>query len=1520
MKTKLLWSLVLFSYALFGQRTVEDHVQSMSMAHELNQPESSFQASADLNNISSINKSGDLNASIPLIVVKGKELQLPINLNYQAGIKIDQKSSPVGLGWNISFGSIIRDYGAFEPDYYETTVETDMINVESDAVGDLSKTTRANVLHRHKNLPYQGLDGSDNERMTPDLYHINLPGQGGNTFWNMGSAGAAHNFTWEEFQNWTVEHTPETFTFNQEISRINEINNPNASNSAANSFAAAIIIPPYVQDRDFKQLVFGDAPPTGYDWGVLEEDRIISYRDFGEFIITTEDGTQYVFGRPLRGQKYLMDNDPFWSLVHGKTGAIDANTPTSVEEILAQDGSVLGEFWKIDFIREWLLTEVRSAGYRDANQNCIADDGDEGDWIRIEYTEPTQQEDLVVSTNITLPVDVPKHREWSSFSRTDKESSLMTERAYVTKIVTPVEQYDFTLSERFDVDHDYFSVPLNNGGIGSGTNNHWYANNNIGSHDTKVKYPVEVMKYDQIQHSVRVTRLITQSSGDGGVVIPTKTGCSELDPLPQYELLDSSVVSTIEFNYAAKGSAEELAVSDYLILDNSKTENNIGQYEPNAELGFVFDIEDYDAGDARGKTTLLGLTIYPEDDLLSSDAKKFSFEYGFNPSFNPIHKHEILKMEYYPSIRCSYSRARFVPDKTFIPTLSPFSTVNNVVGTAFANQLTTDNSSSTCMTNLGYYDDPSTSQFEGDAWSLTKITLPEGGSISFDYEKDETDFTTTFSNILDVDGLVPNRLPSIMNYNSIAAAKAAVQSKINTDENNGLKTLTPTFSTPEEFFGLRLKSKTLDDDNGNISTIDYDYGTGYHTSIPASYWQNTLSAFSGFTQYQSVNQDHLGNYQSLLKAQTLVYFQDPDYGLVLAWPGGPIRENDFSTFVYTLQSNVRLDHSVDDDTHFYDRIDEIRPDGGKTSSHYGQVNQTNTDFDPVHQTTAYLKGFFMDEGDVVEMVLNQRDPTKQVVLKKQEYFNANNSNPVWASINTYEASTRDYKSCDFIAKEFLTVEQHAFNYDNDDLIAIMTGGDDDHYIDMTINIDNYRYATTSALEVNTANQALTKYNAIDANGNFPTHLQFQGFTLPTVDNFTRYLSYHIKQTEQQVVDYHGNPGGSDAVSKTTYYHYDNIHLAQPTRIEKTTSENPDLFQVTHYVYPEDYTNLGGFIGAMKTANIIKPIEIVESELDKSNNTYVFTDAIYNRYVESGTQLGMLEGSYLLENEATISMPNFSFSNRSGTGYNEIPPLGNKSTFYPSNLYGTSEVDHTFYENRRQLKSVQTKGAPLTSFKYGYGDAYPTVQIVGAQADEVTTQNFEEPLFQHSSDAYCGDQSYNLFGDNPALLRTNIKENVKQDGDYTLSFHYKSSGLNGTAVVMTRLFRYPNQPNQVLITNHMPLFYMNDTQGEWKMFNETLDIPALKTANGIPLSEEVGVRIQLVNYDQNVPILVDDWRFYPSEAQLTTYTYKPLRGVSSITDARGETQNFTYDGFGRLIETKDAEGKLLQTTQYNTVQP
>lgn len=71
--------------------------------------------------------------------------------------------------------------------------------------------------------------------------------------------------------------------------------------------------------------------------------------------------------------------------------------------------------------------------------------------------------------------------------------------------------------------------------------------------------------------------------------------------------------------------------------------------------------------------------------------------------------------------------------------------------------------------------------------------------------------------------------------------------------------------------------------------------------------------------------------------------------------------------------------------------------------------------------------------------------------------------------------------------------------------------------------------------------------------------------------------------------------------------------------------------------------------------------------------------------------------------------------------------------------------------------------------------------------------------------------------------------------------------------------------------------------------------------------EGALRVALNNL-RNVPSL--------ASAMITTYTYDPLIGITSITDPRGQSVFYEYDTFNRLTLTKDLDGNIIQSNEYN----
>ncbi|MET0395005.1 MAG: DUF5977 domain-containing protein [Chitinophagaceae bacterium] len=64
------------------------------------------------------------------------------------------------------------------------------------------------------------------------------------------------------------------------------------------------------------------------------------------------------------------------------------------------------------------------------------------------------------------------------------------------------------------------------------------------------------------------------------------------------------------------------------------------------------------------------------------------------------------------------------------------------------------------------------------------------------------------------------------------------------------------------------------------------------------------------------------------------------------------------------------------------------------------------------------------------------------------------------------------------------------------------------------------------------------------------------------------------------------------------------------------------------------------------------------------------------------------------------------------------------------------------------------------------------------------------------------------------------------------------------------------------------------------------------------------------------VTIDELRLYPEKAQMTSYAYEPLIGITSQSDANGRVVYYDYDGLDRLKLVRDQDGNVLRKVCYN----
>ena len=62
--------------------------------------------------------------------------------------------------------------------------------------------------------------------------------------------------------------------------------------------------------------------------------------------------------------------------------------------------------------------------------------------------------------------------------------------------------------------------------------------------------------------------------------------------------------------------------------------------------------------------------------------------------------------------------------------------------------------------------------------------------------------------------------------------------------------------------------------------------------------------------------------------------------------------------------------------------------------------------------------------------------------------------------------------------------------------------------------------------------------------------------------------------------------------------------------------------------------------------------------------------------------------------------------------------------------------------------------------------------------------------------------------------------------------------------------------------------------------------------------------------------IDEIKFHPVNAQVTSYTHRQLIGLTSKSTPNNQVVHFQYDALGRLQQRKDQNGHVLQEYEYN----
>jgi hypothetical protein len=385
-----------------------------------------------------------------------------------------------------------------------------------------------------------------------------------------------------------------------------------------------------------------------------------------------------------------------------------------------------------------------------------------------------------------------------------------------------------------------------------------------------------------------------------------------------------------------------------------------------------------------------------------------------------------------------------------------------------------------------------------------------------------------------------------------------------------------------------------------------------------------------------------------------------------------------------------------------------------------------------------------------------------------------------------------------------------------------------------------------------------------------------------------YYPYWQMLTSKTVREY--APDGlnyRETVVENTYNRptYNSKQLLFVSQTKMTNSRNEQIIQ--KFKYPLDYANATDAFGMgmfhLKIKNIFSPVvEKYQYIQNPDGSSKRYTGGILNKY---HSDKPLLLQSYSLQPSATL------------TSFNE------------STVVGSSFVHDPNYKSIQNFTAYGPYGGPKEqyeesnikeSYLWDHNETYPVAKAVNAANSEIAYSSFE-------ADGK-GNWIYNTANIGQA------EKGITGKKYYTVPVSSTNQGfINSGTLSSSQKYKL------TLWVKYGDPFYAKYPPSGSSVITAFSTIAPLVTINGWRYYEvdiENSVRVEIGKYSNIGTTYVDEVRLFPKNAQMTTYTFDPLVGMTSICDPNNRIVYYEYDGLQRLRLLKDQYGNVTKTYEYN----
>ena len=380
-------------------------------------------------------------------------------------------------------------------------------------------------------------------------------------------------------------------------------------------------------------------------------------------------------------------------------------------------------------------------------------------------------------------------------------------------------------------------------------------------------------------------------------------------------------------------------------------------------------------------------------------------------------------------------------------------------------------------------------------------------------------------------------------------------------------------------------------------------------------------------------------------------------------------------------------------------------------------------------------------------------------------------------------------------------------------------------------------------------------------------------------------------------------------------------------------------------YGSDFQN-GGVIHYFKTRSDEPSIAFCDEYIRGTPYSNGFQGG--NEYLTKTFRINGTGYTFLAEEESVFyhdESRDFAFDNYSGRLYQTITNPSQTTSitdyYYNFNVYQIRSQFHYLAKKISTVKDINGNNPIVTTTTYNYSN--PNHLQLTSQLTENSSSEVLETKYLYAKDAEMASEpaisvllAKNMVGI-PLVTKIYKAGNKLSEKKTEYAYNTYTSNLPLPKYIYSNKGSGPIDPNQ----DKKLTFDMYDEKGNvlqytlaggkpvsiiWG-YGKTLPIAKIENVPYLQISPFTGNLQNLSNADNDNCLTntckeqilresLNALRAPFSQAMITTYTYNPLQGITSITDPKGISTYYEYDSFNRLKFVKNKDLYVLEKYCYN----